>query len=287
MRPKDWLAFLALGLIWGSSFLWIKIAVAEVGPFMLVGLRLLFGILTLGIAILFIRPAWPRDRRTWLSLTFLGIINTGLPYLLISWGEQYIDSAVAAVLNSSAPLFTMIIAHLTLRDDRMSGMRLLAVMLGFAGILLIFSRGFDSGFGGTLLGKGAVILASVLYAFASVYARRTTRGLHPAITALAPLLGAEVLIWGAAPLLESPLRLPVLPLTWFAIAWLGVLGVGAAFLLYFYLLHAIGPTRTVVVTYVFPIVGLILGVFFLNEPLDLRLLTGAALIITSLALVNK
>lgn len=287
MKLKDWLAFVALGLIWGSSFLWIKIAVSEIGPFLLVALRMLFGILALLVFVALVRPTWPRDLRTWGILTFLGVINTGIPYLLISWGEQHIDSAVAAVLNSSTPLFTMLIAHLYLSDDRLTRMRLLGLGLGFLGILTIFSRGFDSGFGGTLLGKGAVVLASLAYAFSSVYARRTTRGLHPAVLALGPLFGADLLVWLSIPIVEAPLRLPALPITWIAIAWLGILGVGAAFILYFYLLHSVGPTRTVVVTYVFPVVGVVLGVLFLNEALDWQLVTGTILVISSIVLVNR
>ncbi len=286
MKTKDWLAFILLGTVWGSSFLWIKIAVQEIGPILLVALRLLFGILALLVVAAYNRPQWPRRRRVWINLALLGLINNALPYALISWGEQYIDSGVAAVLNSTTPLFTMIVAHLFLTDDRMTRQRVLSLLLGFAGVVMLFSRDLFSGPRGSLLGQMAVLLASLSYAFASVFARRTTKELSLVIRALVPLLGADLLMWTLVPVFESPVTLPQLPLTWFSIVWLGVLGVAAAFLLYFYLLHSVGPTRTVLVTYIFPLVGVGLGVIFLNERLDWQLLAGTMLIIASVVMVN-
>ncbi|MGW8251855.1 MAG: EamA family transporter, partial [Anaerolineales bacterium] len=100
---------------------------------------------------------WPRRRQVWLSLAFLGLINNALPYTLISWGEQYIDSAVAAVLNSTTPLFTMLVAHLLLTDDRMTRQRVFSLLLGFMGIVLLFSRDLFAGPQGSLLGQAAVL----------------------------------------------------------------------------------------------------------------------------------
>lgn len=286
MKYKDWLAFILLGVVWGSSFLWIKIAVQEVGPVLLVAMRLFFGILALSLVVAYKRPAFPRERRLWINLTILGIINNAIPYTLISWGEKYIDSAVAAILNSTAPLFTMIVAHLFLTDDRMTNRRVFALLIGFVGVFVLFSRDLSGGPRGTLLGQAAVLLAAISYAFASVFARRTTQGLSPFVQALVPLLGADLLLWTLAPVVEAPLTFPQLPLTWVAIIWLGVMGVALAFILYFYLLHSVGPTRTVLVTYIFPLVGVILGVIFLGEKMDWQLLTGAVLVIASVVLVN-
>lgn len=286
MKAKDWLAFILLGTVWGSSFLWIKIAVQEIGPILLVSLRLLFGILALLLVAVYKRSHWPRQRRDWLNLTLLGLINSALPYVLISWGEQYIDSAVAAVLNSTTPLFTMIIAHRFLTDDRMDRQRVLALLMGFIGILVLFSRDLIAGPQGIFLGQLAILLASLSYGFASVFARRTTQDISPIIRALVPLLGADLLLWMLVPAVESPVTLPQLPITWLSVVWLGVMGVAAAFLLYFYLLHSVGPTRTVLVTYIFPLVGVALGVIFLNERLDWQLLAGASLVIASVVMVN-
>jgi drug/metabolite transporter (DMT)-like permease len=287
MKIKEWLAFILLGLIWGSSFLWIKIAVNEIGPFLLVALRLFFAILSLLLAAFFLRPKWPTDAKTWFYLTLLGLTNNGLPYLLISWGEQYIDSAVAAILNSTTPLFTMVIAHFWLTDDRITRTRLIALMVGFAGVVVLVGRDISTGVQINFWGQLAILLASLSYGFSVTFARKITQTVAPLVRAVVPLIGADAIIWFLTPLIEAPFTLPTLAITWLALIWLGVLGVGVAFLLYFYLLHAVGPTRTTLVTYVFPLVGVILGVIFLNEKLDWNLALGAMLIVGSIVIVNQ
>jgi len=286
LRTKDWLAFIALGTIWGSSFLWIKIAVQEIGPFTLVALRLLFGVLGLLVVFLFARPELPRTWRMLLILTLIGFTNNALPYVLISWGELYIDSAVAAILNSTTPLFAMIFAHLYLRDDRMTTSRLIGLLVGFVGIVILVSRGLGSNVRFNLAGQLAVLIASVSYAGTAVFARKTTQGISPVALALVPLIGADIFMWMITPIVESPLSLPSLPITWLAVIWLGLLGTCIAFLLYYYLLHSVGPTRTALVTYVFPLVSVVLGVIFLNELLDWQLVVGGALVVGSIVFVN-
>ena len=293
MRAKDWLVFIILGILWGSSFLWIKIAIQEISPLLLVTLRLSFAIITLTIAAIIARPLWPQGKRLWLALVLFGLINTAIPYFLISWGEQYIDSAVAAILNSSTPLFAMVIAHIFLDDDRITLPRLTGLLIGFVGIVIIVSRDLgqnESGMQYTtllLLGQAAVLLASLLYAGSAVFAKRNLEGLSPVVQGLVPIVGASTFLWLLVPIVEDPLSLPELPITWIAIAWLGLLGTGFAFILYFYLIHSVGPTRTTLVTYIFPLVGLVLGVIVLGEKLDLRLVVGAGLIIISVAVVNQ
>jgi drug/metabolite transporter (DMT)-like permease len=293
VRAKDWLVFIILGILWGSSFLWIKIAIQEISPLLLVTLRLTFAIITLTIAAIIARPLWPQGKRLWLALVLFGLINTAIPYFLISWGEQYIDSAVAAILNSSTPLFAMVIAHIFLDDDRITLPRLTGLLIGFVGIVIIVSRDLgqnESGMQYTtllLLGQAAVLLASFLYAGSAVFAKRNLEGLSPVVQGLVPIVGASTFLWLLVPIVEDPLSLPELPITWMAIAWLGLLGTGFAFILYFYLIHSVGPTRTTLVTYIFPLVGLVLGVIVLGEKLDLRLVVGAGLIIISVAVVNQ
>ena len=286
MKTKDWVAFIALSLAWGSSFLWIKIALQEIGPFILVALRLLFGILGLLAVVAYNRPNWPDTRRLWVVLAVLGITNTALPFVLISWGEQFIDSAVAAILNSTVPLFTMVIAHRFLQDDRLTLQRVIGLFVGFFGVVVLLLRDLDGGTQDNLLGQAAVLLAAICYAFSSVFARGNAKGVSPLVQAFVPLLVADAVMWGITPLVESPVEFPGLPITWMAIAWLGLVGTCIAYLLYFYLLHSIGPTRTTMVTYVFPLVGVALGVIFLNETLDINLLMGGALVVGSIVIVN-
>ncbi|MBN1536340.1 MAG: DMT family transporter [Anaerolineales bacterium] len=302
MKTRDWLAFIALGMIWGSSFLWIKIAVQEVNPILLVAYRIFFGIIGLAVIVLHMRPQWPVDFKTWTMLTILGIFNNALPYALISWGEQYIDSAVAAILNSTTPLFTMIIANIFLRDDRLTLARALGLLIGFAGIVVLVSRDLIGGIHLNLLGQGAVLLASFSYACSVVFARRITHGVPPLLQALIPLLGADLIMWISAIGVaynqveaEASSRfitilneiIPNLPLTWIALLWLGFLGTGIAYLIFFNLLHSVGPTRTTLVTYVFPLVAVILGIVFLGETLNWQLFVGGSLVVGSIITANR
>lgn len=287
MRLKEWGAFVLLGLIWGSSFLWIKIAVAETGPFMLVTFRLLFGLAGLLVFMALRRQAFPRDRKVLLAFLFMGLFNTALPFTLITWGETIIDSSLASILNATVPLFTIVLAHFWLKDEKITVPRLAGLGVGFLGIVVLVSRDLGpDALRGNLWGQLAVIAASVSYALAITFSRKHLRGQPPVLQAGMVLLIASGMMAITTPIVERPLNLPETGLGWFAIAWLGLLGSCAAYLLYFYLINAWGPTRASLVTYVFPVIGLLLGIIFLKEPADWRLLAGSALIVAGIGVVN-
>ena len=286
MKPQHWLIFILLGAIWSSSFMWIKIAVQEVSPIMLVAFRALFGLL-FGAAVIFIQQVrLPRSFKTWLPLLVLGLTNIAVPFFLISWGEKSIDSAVASILDATVPLFTILIAHYLLRDDKITLPKVLGLLLGFAGVIVLMSRDLAHASTSSLLGQGAVILASAFYAGSAVYVRRTTEDTPSILRSAGPLVSATAAMWLGTFLFESPVKLPQLDITWIALLWLGVLGSGLAFVMAFYLIHEIGPTRTSMVSYLFPLGGVILGVTFLHEQLTWQLITGAILIIVSLVIAN-
>ena len=285
MKPKHWLVFILLGAIWSSSFMWIKIAVQEIGPITLVAFRALFGLL-FGLVVIFIqRASWPRALKEWTPLLVLGITNIAIPFFLISWGEQSIDSAVAAILDATVPLFTILIAHYLLRDDKMTVPKVLGLLMGFAGVVILMSKDIGASFG-SLLGQLAVVLASLFYAGSGVYARKTTENLPGILRSAGPLVSATAVTWLATFLVESPVEMPQLGITWIALLFLGILGSGVAFIMAYYLIHEIGPTRTSMVTYLFPLGGVILGVVFLDEALSWQLVVGAVLIVLSLVVAN-
>jgi len=286
LKPKHWIVFILLGAIWSSSFLWIKIAVREVGPVTLVAFRILFGLVAGVAAAVYSRASWPRAFKDWLNLAFLGILSTSIPFFLISWGEQSIDSAVASVLNASVPLFTIVIAHLTLSDDRMSLPKVLGLLVGFGGVLVLLSEDLSARAHSSALGQVAVVVAALFYAIGSVYARKTTQHLPGMVRGIAPLVSASAVMWMAAPVVESPLHVPTQPITWVALLWLGILGTGLAQVMWYYLLHEIGPTRSTFVTYILPLGGVILGVIFLGEHLSWQLALGTLLIVASIVVVN-
>jgi drug/metabolite transporter (DMT)-like permease len=286
LKPKHWIIFILLGAIWSSSFMWIKIAVQEISPTLLVAFRALFGLL-FGVLVIFVqRVRWPRSLKSWFPLLLLGITNIAIPFYLISWGEKYIDSAVASVLDATVPLFTILIAHYLLQDDKITYPKLIGLLIGFVGVIVLMSKDLLNASTSSLLGQGAVILASVFYAVNSVYIRKTTEDVPGIVRSTGPLLSASVFMWLATLVFESPVQMPQLGITWIALLWLGVFGSGLAFAMAFYLIHEIGPTRTTMVTYLFPLGGVLLGVTFLNEQLTWQLVTGAVLIVLSLAVAN-
>ncbi len=265
--------------------MWIKIAVQEVGPITLVAFRVLFGLL-FGIAIILIqRVQLPRSLKEWIPLLILGITNVAVPFFLISWGEQSIDSAVAAILDATVPLFTILIAHYLLRDDKMTVPKVLGLLMGFAGVIILMSKDIGASFG-SVLGQLAVVLASAFYAGSAVYARKTTEDTPGILRSAGPLVSATAVMWLAVPLVESPVKFPHLGITWVALLWLGILGSGLAFVLSYYLSHEIGPTRTSMVTYLFPLGGVILGVAFLDEKLSWQVFVGGVLVVLSLLVAN-
>lgn len=286
MKLKHWIVFIALGLIWSSSFLWIKIGVQEVSPLVLVSFRMLFGALTATAYAIYLKTTWPRDRRTWTIFAILGPVSLAIPIFFISWGEQTIDSAVAAILNATVPLFTILIAHYWLGDDKMTFQKVLGLLIGFGGVVILLSKDLSAGAHSSVIGQGAVILASVFYAASAVGARKFTQHVPAPARSAMPLITSTILMWALTPSIEQPFIFPALPLTWVAVLWLGVLGSGVATVLFYYLLHEIGPTRTSMVTYIFPPGGVLLGVIFLDEQLSWQLLVGTLLVVASLAVTN-
>jgi drug/metabolite transporter (DMT)-like permease len=287
LKPKHWLVFISLGLIWSSSFLWIKIGVQEIGPMALVAFRMSFGAITAAAIGVYQKVEWPRDWKTWSIFAVLGPTSLAIPIFLISWGEQTIDSAVAAILNATVPLFTIFIAHFLLQDDKMTAQKVLGLLVGFAGTVVLLSEDLLASARSSVIGQAAVILASLFYAGSAVYARKLTQHVQSTVRGAMPLITAAIFMWAVGPLTEKPFEFPSLPLTWIALLWLGILGSGLAVIMLWYLIHEIGPTRTSLVTYLFPVGGVILGVIFLNEQLSWQLIAGTVLIILSLAVVNR
>jgi len=285
LKTKHWIAFISLGMIWGSSFLWIKIAVQEMGPITLVAYRVLFGLLFGVVVILFQRAAWSSGFKQWRPLFVLGLTNIAIPFFLISWGEKVIDSGVASILDATVPLFTILVAHFLLHDDKMTVPKVLGLLMGFAGVVVLMSKDIGES-SGSLLGQAAVIVASVFYAASSIIARKYTEDTPAIFRSVGPLVSATAVMWLAAIFIEAPVKVPNLSIIWIALLWLGILGSGFAFILLYYLIHEIGPTRATMVTYLFPLGGVTLGVLFLHEQLTWQVLTGAILIILSLVVAN-
>ena len=284
----DWPLFILLGFLWGSSYLFIKIGVdAGLQPFTLVSLRLLIGLALLAVVVVIARQSLPRDPRMYGHLVVLGFFSVALPFTLITWAEQSVDSSLAAVLTGAVPLFVIPVAAVLLADERVTVNKLIGIGIGLVGVAIVV--GFDpaSLAGNGLIAQLALIGAAASYAVGGVYARKNIHGLRPMIPALFQVAFGLVMVGIPAILLEGPIRLSIQPEALFAVIWLGLLGSGLAYLVFFRLLGRWGATRTSLVAYLLPIWGIVLGAIVLSEPIDARLILGTALVIGGIALVNR
>lgn len=282
-----WAAFGLLSLIWGSSYLFIRVGVRQLSPESLVAGRLLVGFAVIAIIVAARRISIRVDRRVLVLLVVQGAINTAIPFLLISFGEVHVPSGLAAVLNGTVPIFTMLLAGLFLRDEPLSGRRLTGAAIGFLGVLVLMSGSSFAGSGsGPLLGEVLILLSSVFYGCGVVFARRLLRGVPSMSIAFWAVLFAAVESAIAAIVTgpTSPGHLG--PQSIFAILWLGILGSGIAYVLAYFVLSQWGASRLTLVAYAMPAVGLVLGITFLGEPFEWRVGLGFLLIVGSIAAVS-
>jgi drug/metabolite transporter (DMT)-like permease len=283
----DWALFVLLGFLWGSSYLFIKIGVdAGLTPFTLVAVRLLFGFALLAAVVAIAREALPRRVGTYGHLFVMAILSVALPFSLITWAEQSVDSTLAATLNASVPLFVIPIAALMLVDEKITANKVVGVAIGFMGVAILV--GFDAGVlaGTDVMAALALIGSSISYAAGGVYARRFVHGLRPMIPAMVQVGFALVITAVLALVFESPITFPMRFDAILAVVWLGMLGSGAAYIVFFRLLGTWGATRTSLVAYLLPVYGIALGAIVLSERVDTRLVLGTLLVIAGIALVN-
>jgi drug/metabolite transporter (DMT)-like permease len=281
----EWLLFFILGFMWGSSYLFIKIAVDSFGTFTLIALRLLIGAAFLWVAFRMNGTSLPRDRRIYGHLVVMALINITIPFALITWAEQSVDSALAAILNATVPLFVIVIAQMFLPDEPIRINGIVGLAVGFVGVVMLVSPGLVSATG-DLAGSIALLGSSLAYALGNVYNRRNVRGLPPLVPAVFQVTFALVIVSVLALLLEQPWTARPDAGDWFSVVWLGIFGSGLAYVLYFRLLGRWGATRTSLVAYLLPVYGIVLGFLVLQEPIDLTLIVGTSLVIGGVALVN-
>jgi drug/metabolite transporter (DMT)-like permease len=292
-RPSASYAVLlgSLALMWGSSYLFIKIGVETLPPLSLVLLRVIVGLAILAVVVAATRTPLPRDRRTIAHLGVLGAVNIALPFWLIGWAEQHIASGLAGILQSTAPFFTLVIAASFVHDERITRGRLAGIGLGFLGILLLSAESIAEleapGGPERVAGLLAVVGSSLCYAIGNTYARRNLRSAPPLVLASGQVGWAVVLVGLLALVVDGGVTLPAVPEAAVSVLWLGAVGTGFAYIVFFRLLTGWGPTRASLVAYLLPVVAVVLGVVVLGETVDALFAGGAALIVAGVWVVNR
>jgi drug/metabolite transporter (DMT)-like permease len=288
-------AFIGVAGMWGSSFLFIKLGLVEVEPFTLVALRTGFATLALAAILPFTGRKFPKDLPTLRLLMIAGVLNPVVPYILITWGQQFVPSAVSGIINATVPLFTLPLAHFTLHDERITLPRLSGLIVGFFGILLIFSPDLLATTSGpvppgannnAVFGQLAMVAAAVCYAGSMVFVRRNLRHTAPEVVAGASQGLAFVLTSFSAILLETPFASRISGPTWAVVAWLGISS-GLSYLLFYFVLGKWGTTRTSLVTYLVPVIAVFLGAIVLGEVLTWQALVGGLCVFAGIILINR
>ena len=287
---RNVLLLLLLAACWSPSFLFIKIGLASVPPFTLTAMRVALGGLLLYVMLVARGRALPRDWKTWKLFLFMGFFANALPFSLFSFGELHAESGAAAVINGTTPLFTVVLAHLFIAEERLDTRALAGVVVGFAGVAVMFYPqivGLVRGGGGagTLLGLGAFAAAACSYGVSIVHSRRHLRGLPPNVAPAAQLLCATALL---APLavLERPWEADMSAGSLAAVGALAVLGTAVAYRVYYRLIETASATFVSLVTYIMPPAGVVLGIVFLAERPGWEAAAGCALILGGVMLVN-
>jgi drug/metabolite transporter (DMT)-like permease len=286
MSFRNFLILLILGLIWGASFLFIKVAVATIPP-----LSVAFGRTALAAVLLYLvlrsrgltMPGWGP---VWGTFLLMGFFNGAVPYTLITWAEIHIDSGLAAILNALMPLFTVLLAHVFTGDERLTWTKVVGIVLGFLGVLTLIGPAVLKGLGKDVVAQLAVMAAALCYAIAIIYGRRL-KEVTPLVSATGQLFCAAFLTLPMSLLFDAPWALAPSFISLGALTCLSLLGTALAYLLYYYLLPRIGSTNLSLVTYLIPITGVFWGALLLGERLHWSAFLALGLILAGISGVNN
>ena len=280
MGRSQWLMLIALSVLWGGSFFFVGVAVAQLPPLTIVLLRVGIAALTLWIVVLVLRVPLPQKLSQWAALFVMGFINNVIPFVLIVWGQTQIASGLASILNATTPLFTVLVAGWILADESFSASRLFAVVIGFVGVLVMMGPDLWLNFGGSGLAQTAVLGAALSYAFASVFGRRFVgMNMAPIMTATGQVTASTIMLTPVVLLADKPWQLPIPAVEVIvSVVALAVFSTALAYILFFKILAASGATNLMLVTLLIPVSAVLLGTLVLDETLTVGQVIGMLLI---------
>ena len=284
----SWGLIAILSVLWGGAFFLIEVGLRSYPPNTLVFLRLVLAVPVLLVALKLSGGRLPRDPRSWLMLTAVGLLNCALPFMLFFWGQQYLDSSYAAILNATTPLWGVLVAHMMTSDERATPARIAGVLLGMGGIIVMVGPGAAQGLSQNLLAQLACLVSTLFYSFAAIYGRRLSQAsMPPMVIATGQTMTAALILLPVVLLTDQPwaLPLPRVDATLAALA-LAILSTALAYVLYFRLIDRAGASNAQLVAFIMPVLAIILGIAFLNETLSGQQLAGSALIAFGLLIID-
>jgi drug/metabolite transporter (DMT)-like permease len=288
MSLIDWALLLILSILWGGSFFFVQLAVGHLPALTIVFLRVAIAASVLALVLRITGTRFPQGWAVWRALAVMGLINNALPFTFFVLAQGQIGSALASILNATTPLFTLIVAHLATRDERLGWAKGLGLLVGFGGVVVMLGSAALNGAGSAVLAQGACLAAAICYALSTVWGKRfKAMGVPPMATAFGMLCASSVMLLPLVAVVDRSWMLPVpglLPLA--AILGLAVFSTALAYLIYFRLLNRAGAVNLALVTFLIPASAIALAVLILGEALLVRHILGFLMIVCGLAVIG-
>lgn len=286
LSPRTWAELFLLGLIWGGSFLSIRLALNEIPVVTAVAHRVFWAAVILWVYVGLRGLPVPRDAKIWGALFGMGMLNNVIPFSLMGWGQLHIPTGLTSVFNAGTAVFGVVIAALILADERLTPRKITGSVLGFCGVAIAIGLDSLRNFDITSLAQIAVIGGTVSYAFAGVWARLTLHGLTPQVAAAGMLTGSSLVMVPAAFVIDGVPSANLSVTTFAAVAYYVVFATAGAYLLYYRILAAAGSANTMIVTLLIPPVSILLGALVLGEVLSPNVYAGLVMLVAGLAIID-
>lgn len=288
MTIPEWGMLVALSVLWGGSFFFVEVAVAELPPLTIVVTRVSLAAIVLLAVLRLAGVRLPCTAPVWTAFFAMGLLNNVIPFTLFVWGQTYIASGLASILNATTPLFTVIVAHFLTSDEQMTGGRVIGVLLGLGGVAIIVGLEALQTLGVNVAAQIACLAGAISFALAGVFGRRFKRmGLSPMATACGQVTASTVMLVPLMLAVDRPWTLAApSAATFLALAGLAVLSTALAYILYFRILASAGATNLLLVTFLIPVTAIALGMIVLGEAIEPRQMVGMALIALGLAAID-
>ena len=288
MGLVEWTMLVLLSMLWGGSYYFVEIALLEWSPLLIVGVRVFVASIVIWGIVLAAGLPIPRSLSAWMAFFWMGLLNNVFPFLLIVWGQKEIESGLAGILTAAAPIFSVIVAGVWLKDEPVTRPKLLGAVLGLIGVAVLIGPNALAGLDVNLLAQVAVLGAALSYAFAGVYARRFTRmNVDPVVAAAGQLLMSSFIMILLVFTFDSPAELiESSAKVWTAVIVMAIFSTALAYILYFRLLATAGATNAILVTLLIPVTAILLGAVFLDERLQWLHFLGMAVIALGLSVID-
>ena len=287
MGLNQWLMLITLSILWGGSFFFVEVALNDLPAFSIVAFRVVISAAVLWAIVFMLKLPIPKSLGIWASFLLMGLLNNAIPFSLITWGQVQVSAGLASILNAAVPFFTVVVAGVLLPDEKVGPLKIIGVLIGFFGVaVMIGLPGAQTDY--YVLAQFAILASGLSYAFATTYGRRFKRlGVHPIVLASAQAITASLVMIPIALSVDGAPSLSAISLTSIlALLGLGVVSTAIAYILFFKILESAGAVNVSLVTLLIPISAILLGVFILQERLEMIHLIGMGLIAIGLSFVD-